>query len=68
MPTLKAKDLRSFSVDELREKIEGLRKELFETRLQVKIGKIEDLTKLKKLRRDLAKMMTVKHEWELKNG
>jgi len=65
MPALKAKELRSLSPDELAEKAEGLRKELFQTRWQAKMGKLDDLTKLRKLARDLAKVLTVKREMEL---
>ena len=68
MPTLKAKELRSLTAGELTEKIDGLRKELFQTRLQAKVGKIEDLTKQLKIRRDLARYMTVRNELEKKNG
>jgi len=62
MPTLKAKDLRSLSVDELSERAEGLRKELFQLRVDVKLAKLENLMKLKQTRRELAKVLTVKNE------
>ncbi|MBI4368373.1 MAG: 50S ribosomal protein L29 [Candidatus Omnitrophica bacterium] len=68
MAVLKAKDLRSLSVDELDEKAEGLRKEMFQLRLQAKLAKLEDLTKLTQARRDLAKVLTVKREMELKKN
>ena len=68
MAILKAKDLRSLSTDELDEKAEGLRKEMFQLRLQAKLAKLEDLTKLKQARRDLAKVLTVKREMELKEN
>lgn len=65
MATLKAKDLRSLSVDELSEKSEALKKELFQLRFDAKLAKLEDLTKLRKTKRDLAKVLTVKREMEL---
>ena len=68
MPTLKAKDLRSLSVDELNDKAEGLHKELFQSRIEIKLGKLENLMKLKQVRRDLAKVQTVKREMELKKN
>ena len=69
MPTLKAKELRTLSIDELNEKAEGLRKERFQLRLQAKFGKLEDLSKIKQVRRNIAKILTVKRQMELqKNG
>ena len=69
MPTLKAKELRMLSIDELNEKAEGLRKERFQLRLQTKFGKLEDLSKIKQVRRNIAKILTVKRQMELqKNG
>lgn len=68
MPTLKAKDLRSLSTDELSERAEGLRKELFQLRVDVKLAKLENLMKLNQTRRDLAKILTVKREMELKKN
>ena len=69
MPTLKAKDLRSLSKDELVERSETLRKELFQLRLDAKLAKLDNVMKLKQTRRDLAKVLTVTRELELgKNG
>lgn len=67
MAKIKAKDLRSLSIDELNDKAEALRKERFESRLQAKFGKLEDVTKPKKLRKEIARIMTVKQELK-KNG
>ena len=66
MPMLKAKDLLSLSIDELNDKAEVLRKELFQLRFDAKLAKLEDMSRLKKTRRDLAKVLTVKREMELK--
>lgn len=68
MPKLKAKDLRSFSEDELTEKADSLRKELFQLRFQAKLAKLENLAKLRQTRRDLAKILTVAREMELKKN
>ena len=65
---LKAKDLRTLSVDELSDKAEGLHKELFQLRFQAKLGKLENMMQLKKTRRDLAKVLTIKREMELKTN
>ncbi len=68
MATLKAKDLRSLSVDELNDKVEALKKELFQLRFDTKLAKIENLMKLKQTRREIAKILTVKREMELKKN
>ena len=68
MPTLKAKELRSFSTDELSERAEGLREALFQLRVDAKLAKLENLMKLNQTRRDLAKILTVKREMELKKN
>jgi len=68
MPTLKAKELRSLSTDELSERAEGLRKALFQLRVDAKLAKLENLMKLNQTRRDLAKILTVKREMELKKN
>ncbi len=68
MATLKAKDLRSLSTDELDDKVEALKKELFQLRFDTKLAKIENLMKLKQTRREIAKILTVKREMELKKN
>lgn len=68
MATLKAKDLRSLSVDELDDKVQALKKELFQLRFDTKLAKIENLMKLKQTRREIAKILTVKREMELTSG
>lgn len=65
MAALKAKDLRSLSTDELDEKVQALKKELFGLRFDIKLAKIENMMKLKQTRRDIAKVLTVKREMEL---
>ena len=65
MATLKAKDLRSLSTDELNDKAETLRKNLFQLRLEAKLAKLENLMRLNQTRKDLAKVLTVKREMEL---
>ncbi len=68
MATLKAKDLRSLSADELDDKVQALKKELFQLRFDTKLAKIENVMKLKQARREIAKILTVKREMELKKN
>ena len=69
MATLKAKDLRSLSIDELNDKAQGIEKELFQLRFDAKLSKLENVMRLRQAKKDLAKILTVKREMELqKNG
>jgi large subunit ribosomal protein L29 len=64
MPQTKAKELKALSVDELDEKYNALKKELFQLRIQAKLQKLGDLSKIRKTRRLLARVLTVKQELE----
>lgn len=59
MPGLKAKELQNLTADELKEKTERLRKELFSLRLQAKFGKLEKHASIRMTKRDIARVLTV---------
>lgn len=59
MPHLKAKELTPLTLDELREKLDGLKKELFSLRLQAKFGKLEKHTTVRNTKRDIARVQTL---------
>jgi len=63
---VKAKDLFELTVDELDEKATSLKKEYFNLRFQKKTGKLEQQVKLKYIRRDIARVLTVRNELILK--
>ncbi|OGW77415.1 MAG: 50S ribosomal protein L29 [Omnitrophica bacterium RIFCSPHIGHO2_02_FULL_49_9] len=67
MALLKAKELRSLSLDELKDKAESLKKELYDLRFQVKLAKLENFSKIKYTRRSLAKVLTVQKELRSKD-
>ncbi len=62
MPQTKAKDLRGLSVDELSDKYEALKKELFQLRLQAKLQKLTNVAKINQTKRLAARILTVKRE------
>jgi large subunit ribosomal protein L29 len=64
MPRLKAPELRNLTPDELKEKRDGLKKELFSLRLQAKLGKLEKHATIQLTKRDLARIETVLREKE----
>jgi len=65
MPHLKVKELRSLTEDELKEKMEGLKKELFSLRFQAKSGKLEKYSTIQLTRKDIARIKTLMREKEL---
>ncbi|HKE12391.1 MAG TPA: 50S ribosomal protein L29 [Myxococcota bacterium] len=56
---MKPKELRELSEDELRAKSEQLREELFASQVRHSTGQLEDTAKLRRLRRDVARVATV---------
>ena len=63
---MKAKELHDLSVEELREKEQGLSQELFNLRFQKATGQLGNTAMLLLARRDLARVKTVLKELEIK--
>jgi len=59
---MKASELRDLSLQELAAKSGELRKELFGARIRHATGQLESATKLRALRRDIARIETVRTE------
>ncbi len=59
---IKANELRNMTPDEIKMKVEALKKELFTLRTEVKAGRIEKPHKLKDVRKDVARCETVLKE------
>ena len=57
-----AKNLRALSDEELSERLVGTRKELFNLRFQSATGALENSTRLRLARREIARILTVQHE------
>jgi len=64
MPRAKAKELRNLTADELKEKHDGLKKELFSLRLQAKLGKLEKHAVIRTTKREVARLLTILREKE----
>ena len=58
----KASDLRTKTVDELRQDEADLRKELFNLRFQQTTGEIENPLRIRHVRKDIARVLTVINE------
>jgi large subunit ribosomal protein L29 len=56
---MKAKDIRERSDDELRKALGDLEEQLFKLRFQKSTGQIENPIKIREVRKDIARVMTV---------
>lgn len=56
---MKAKEIRELSLDELRTRISDTRNELMNLRFQVITGQLTDTSRLKAVRRDIARFETI---------
>ncbi|OYT61558.1 MAG: 50S ribosomal protein L29 [Thermofilum sp. ex4484_15] len=69
MPKLKAKDIRQMSHEERLRKLRELRIELMKLRGQLSAGGIvENPSRIKEIRKAIARILTVIREEELKRG
>jgi len=59
---MKARDLRELSDEELREKDEELKDQLLKLKFQHALGQLEDATKLKNIKKDRARILTLLNE------
>ncbi len=59
---MKAKDIRERSDDELRTALGDLEEQLFKLRFQKSTGQIENPIKIREVRKDIARVMTVMNE------
>jgi large subunit ribosomal protein L29 len=64
MPS-KAAELRGLPDDELLARIESAKEELFNLRFQLATGQLDNTTRLRELKRDVARAATVLREREL---
>jgi len=62
---MKAEELRGLSIPELREKLRELREELFNLRFQKSIHQLENPMRIRQVKRDIARVLTVIREKEL---
>ena len=59
---IKANELRNMTVDEIKLKLESLKKDLFNLRTEAKAGRIEKPHKINDVRRDIARCETIIRE------
>jgi large subunit ribosomal protein L29 len=56
------------TTDELQNKLSGLKEELFNLRFQVATGQLENPMRIRDVRKNIARIMTVMRENQLKTG
>jgi large subunit ribosomal protein L29 len=61
---LRAKDLRDLTDEELGRKLAETRQELFNLRFQSATGALENSARLRLAKREIARILTVRHERE----
>jgi large subunit ribosomal protein L29 len=63
---MKASEIRDLNKDELEKKIKDLKEELFNLRFQHAINQLDNPMRLKSVKKDIARTMTILREIELK--
>jgi len=61
---MKPSAVRALSIDELKQKEQELRKELFNLRFRLATGEVENPMRIRALRKDIARVLTVMTEMQ----
>ena len=64
---MKAKEVRESTRQELEQKLHSLKKELFNLRYQAKTGRLEKPSRIRNIKRDVARINTIIGEKEVKD-
>jgi len=62
---MQAYEIRQLSTEEIQQRLEDAREELFNLRLQWNSGQLRDNNRLTQVKRDMARMLTILREQEL---
>ncbi|MFX3631201.1 MAG: 50S ribosomal protein L29 [Candidatus Pristimantibacillus sp.] len=62
---MKANDFRNLTSAEIEQKITGFKEELFNLRFQLATGQLESPTRIRDVRKNIARAKTILHEREL---
>jgi large subunit ribosomal protein L29 len=65
---MKAEKIRNLTGDELQHQERDLADQLFKLKFQMNMGQTESLKKIRGLRRDIARVQTIRREQELAAG
>lgn len=64
---MKASEIRELSLEEQQRKVIDLKEELFNLRFQLGVGQLESPSKMKQIKRDIARFKTIIREAEQKS-
>jgi large subunit ribosomal protein L29 len=62
---MKIKEIKDMTPDELKTNLNSLKEELFNLRFQLATGQLDNLMRVKDVRKSIARVLTVMHEREL---
>jgi len=65
---MKASEIRELTKEELQTKLKTLKEELFNLRFQLAINQLENPTRIKAVKKDIARVLTVIREQELESS
>lgn len=65
---MKAEKFRELDSKELEQKLREIEEQIFHLRLQMSLGQMDGLKKYRELRKDKARILTVRRERELKQA
>lgn len=65
---LRTEEIRNWSDEELRNRLEQIRRELFNLRIQWAMNQLKDVNRIRALRKDIARILTIMRERELARG
>ena len=64
---MKASEIRDMNIDEMEQKLNDLKEEIFNLSFQHEIGQLENPQRMKETKRDIARIKTIIREVEVKN-
>ncbi len=65
---MKARELRQLASEELESRYEELMEQLFKLKIQKSIGQLDNPAKIKQVKKDIARILTILREREGQNG
>ena len=65
---MKPSEIRALSAAEIKAKVNELREEAMNLRFQDVSGQLTDYSRVREVRRDIARLLTIRREMELKEG
>lgn len=65
---MKASEIKGMSVDEMNEKLTGLKEELFALRFQLAVNQLDNTARLNAVKKDIARIKTVMRLTEIESG